>query len=40
LFVTTDPDSLEVFINGDPLESFNMVASNGVVHAVSQVLTP
>lgn len=39
LIVRTD-ENLKVFINGQPLESFNIVAANGVIHVVDTVLTP
>jgi uncharacterized surface protein with fasciclin (FAS1) repeats len=39
LIVTTN-NSQQVFINGDQLASFNIVAANGVVHAVDTVLMP
>jgi transforming growth factor-beta-induced protein len=39
LIVTTDASN-NVSLNGTPLESFNIVASNGVIHAVDTVLMP
>ena len=39
LIVTTN-NSQQVFINGEQLASFNIVAANGVVHAVDTVLMP
>lgn len=39
LIVTTD-ESLRVYVNGVPLESFNIVAANGVIHALDTVLLP
>jgi transforming growth factor-beta-induced protein len=39
LIVTTD-ESVRVFINGTPLESFNIVAANGVIHVLDTVLMP
>lgn len=39
LLVTTD-ESLQVFINGNHLQSFNIVAANGVIHVVETVLIP
>jgi transforming growth factor-beta-induced protein len=39
LIVTTN-NSQQVFINGEQLTTFNIVAANGVVHAVDTVLMP
>lgn len=39
LFVTTD-DQLQVYLNGHPIQEFNIVASNGVIHVVDSVLMP
>ncbi|MFZ1398976.1 MAG: fasciclin domain-containing protein, partial [Candidatus Promineifilaceae bacterium] len=39
LIVTTD-DSNNVSLNGTRVENFNIVASNGVIHAVDTVLMP
>ncbi len=39
LIVTTDASN-NVSLNGTPIESFNIVASNGVIHAVDTVLMP
>lgn len=39
LIVSTD-DNLRVSINNRPLESFNIIAANGVIHAVDTVLLP
>ncbi|MAT98460.1 MAG: hypothetical protein CL608_15050 [Anaerolineaceae bacterium] len=39
LIVTTN-NSQQVFINGEQLATFNIVAANGVVHAVDSVLMP
>lgn len=39
LIVTTN-ENLQVFINGQTLQSFNHVASNGVFHVVDTVLIP
>jgi transforming growth factor-beta-induced protein len=39
LIVTTD-ESVKVYINGVPLESFNIVAANGVIHVLDTVLMP
>jgi uncharacterized surface protein with fasciclin (FAS1) repeats len=39
IFVTTD-EELGVYLNGAPIESFNIVASNGVIHVVDSVLMP
>jgi transforming growth factor-beta-induced protein len=40
LFVTYDEDNQTVMINGQPLADFNIVAGNGVIHAVDTILTP
>jgi transforming growth factor-beta-induced protein len=40
LFVTYDKNTQTVFINGQPLADFNIVAGNGVIHAVDTILTP
>jgi transforming growth factor-beta-induced protein len=39
LIVTTG-ENKSVFINGNPVTTFNMRASNGVIHVVDTVLTP
>jgi uncharacterized surface protein with fasciclin (FAS1) repeats len=39
LMVSTD-ESLQVFLNGQPLTEFNMIAANGVIHVVDTVLMP
>jgi transforming growth factor-beta-induced protein len=39
LIVTTD-ENKSVFINGSPVTTFNMRASNGVIHIVDRVLVP
>jgi uncharacterized surface protein with fasciclin (FAS1) repeats len=39
LIVTTN-NNQQVFINGEQLTTFNIVAANGVVHAVDTVLMP
>jgi transforming growth factor-beta-induced protein len=40
LFVTYNEDDLVVRLNGQPLTDFNIVAKNGVIHAVDAVLAP
>jgi len=39
IFVTTD-ERLGVYLNGEPVSDFNIVASNGVIHVVDSVLSP
>lgn len=39
LFLSTD-ENIQVYVNGSPIQAFNMVAANGVVHVVDHVLTP
>ncbi len=39
LFVTTD-ESVQVFVNGQPLANFNILAANGVIHVGDSVLMP
>lgn len=33
-------ENIQVFINGYPIEQFNIQAQNGVIHSLNQVLTP
>lgn len=39
IFVTTD-ERLGVYVNGEPIGDFNVVASNGVIHVIDGVLFP
>jgi uncharacterized surface protein with fasciclin (FAS1) repeats len=39
LRIMTD-DQIRVYINSQPLESFNIIAANGVIHVVESVLLP
>lgn len=39
LIVSTD-ENLQVFLNGQPFADFNILAANGVIHAVDTVLMP
>ncbi|MCL4868112.1 MAG: fasciclin domain-containing protein [Anaerolineae bacterium] len=39
LLVTTD-ENIQVYVNGFPIQTFNIRAVNGVIHTVDQVLTP
>ena len=39
LVLSTD-ENIQVHVNGFPIQRFNIVAANGVIHAVGQVLTP
>jgi uncharacterized surface protein with fasciclin (FAS1) repeats len=39
LFVSLD-DNMTVLLNNRPLEDFNIIAANGVIHVVDTVLTP
>ena len=38
--IVTAGENKSVFINGYPITTFNMRASNGVIHVVDGVLTP
>jgi uncharacterized surface protein with fasciclin (FAS1) repeats len=39
IVVTTDED-VQVYLNGSAVESFNMLASNGVIHVMEEVILP
>lgn len=39
LLMSTD-ENIQVHVNGFPIQTFNIQASNGVIHSVNQVLTP
>jgi uncharacterized surface protein with fasciclin (FAS1) repeats len=39
LVVTTD-ENIQVYLNGRPVQSFNILASNGVIHVVNEVILP
>ena len=39
LAVTTDED-VQVYLNGRPVQSFNILAANGVIHVVDEVVLP
>jgi uncharacterized surface protein with fasciclin (FAS1) repeats len=39
LAVTTDED-VQVYLNGRPIQSFNILSTNGVIHVVDEVILP
>jgi uncharacterized surface protein with fasciclin (FAS1) repeats len=39
LVVTTDED-IQVYLNGRPIQDFNILASNGLIHVVDEVILP
>jgi uncharacterized surface protein with fasciclin (FAS1) repeats len=39
LILSTD-ENIQVHVNGSPIQTFNIIAANGVVHVVDRVLTP